>query len=140
MTTSDRYDQVGGNIGENQPERRTVLGRSPIFTPEVLNDIHMKAELGRYRYARLLDVQEDPALGRPDVYAGHADPVRDRGLPREVPDEDRPRRALREEPDRARHPGLHHRHELRRLSLEAKMALAKGRPWRGRPRARARAG
>ena len=24
-------------------------GRSPIFTPEVINDIHMKAELGRYR-------------------------------------------------------------------------------------------
>ena len=28
---------------------REVLGRSPIFTPEVINDIHMKAELGRYR-------------------------------------------------------------------------------------------
>ena len=28
---------------------RTVLGHSPIFTPEVINDIHMKAELGRYR-------------------------------------------------------------------------------------------
>ena len=28
---------------------RTVLGRSRIFTPEVINDIHMKAELGRYR-------------------------------------------------------------------------------------------
>ncbi|MGI9186378.1 MAG: FMN-binding glutamate synthase family protein, partial [Gaiellales bacterium] len=29
--------------------KRAVLGRSPIFTPEVMNDIHMKAELGRYR-------------------------------------------------------------------------------------------
>ena len=28
---------------------RNVLGRSRIFTPEVINDIHMKAELGRYR-------------------------------------------------------------------------------------------
>jgi methylamine---glutamate N-methyltransferase subunit C len=28
---------------------RTVLGQSKIFTPEVINDIHMKAELGRYR-------------------------------------------------------------------------------------------
>ena len=26
-----------------------MLGRSKIFTPEVINDIHMKAELGRYR-------------------------------------------------------------------------------------------
>ena len=31
------------------PARREVIGRSPIFTPEVINDIHMKAELGRYR-------------------------------------------------------------------------------------------
>src|SRR2546427_3485625 len=29
--------------------RRNVLGRSKIFTPEVINDIHVKAELGRYR-------------------------------------------------------------------------------------------
>ena len=28
---------------------RTVLGHSGIFTPDVINDIHMKAELGRYR-------------------------------------------------------------------------------------------
>ena len=26
-----------------------MLGQQPIFTPEVINDIHMKAELGRYR-------------------------------------------------------------------------------------------
>jgi methylamine---glutamate N-methyltransferase subunit C len=32
---------------ENAPARRTVLGRSQIFTPEVIDDIHMKAELGR---------------------------------------------------------------------------------------------
>jgi glutamate synthase domain-containing protein 2 len=29
--------------------KKTVLGQSQIFTPEVINDIHMKAELGRYR-------------------------------------------------------------------------------------------
>ncbi|MFN8159422.1 MAG: hypothetical protein U0R52_00040, partial [Solirubrobacterales bacterium] len=34
---------------ENAPDSRATLGRSPIFTPEVINDIHMKAELGRYR-------------------------------------------------------------------------------------------
>src|SRR5947208_14645864 len=28
---------------------KSVLGRSSIFTPEVINDIHVKAELGRYR-------------------------------------------------------------------------------------------
>jgi glutamate synthase domain-containing protein 2 len=31
------------------PDKREVLGRSKIFTPEVINDIHVKAELGRYR-------------------------------------------------------------------------------------------
>ena len=34
---------------ETAPSARTVLGRSKIFTPEVINDIHMKSELGRYR-------------------------------------------------------------------------------------------
>ncbi len=31
------------------PTQKDVLGRSRIFTPEVVNDIHIKAELGRYR-------------------------------------------------------------------------------------------
>jgi glutamate synthase domain-containing protein 2 len=34
---------------ENAPSQKTILGRSKIFTPEVIDDIHMKAELGRYR-------------------------------------------------------------------------------------------
>ena len=77
--------------------------------------------------ARLLDVQEDPALGRADVPAGHADPVRDRGLPREVRHQDRARRALREEADRARHPDLHHRHELRRAVARGEDGARQGR-------------
>ena len=36
-------------IDETAPTSKTILGRSPIFTPEVINDIHMKAELGLYR-------------------------------------------------------------------------------------------
>ena len=31
------------------PGQKDVLGRSRIFTPEVINDIHIKSELGRYR-------------------------------------------------------------------------------------------
>ena len=34
---------------ETAANEKTVLGQSQIFTPEVINDIHMKAELGRYR-------------------------------------------------------------------------------------------
>src|SRR3712207_8050864 len=40
--------------------------------------------------------------------------LRDRGLPREVRDADGARRALRQAPAGARHPDLHHGHELRR--------------------------
>lgn len=36
-------------VDETAPSPETILGRSQIFTPEVINDIHMKAELGRYR-------------------------------------------------------------------------------------------
>ena len=31
------------------PGKKDVLGHSRIFTPEVINDIHIKADLGRYR-------------------------------------------------------------------------------------------
>src|SRR3981081_2654109 len=34
---------------ESAPSARNRLGRSAIFTPEVIDDIHVKAELGRYR-------------------------------------------------------------------------------------------
>ena len=34
---------------ERAPGSKDVLGHSRIFTPEVINDIHIKAELGRYR-------------------------------------------------------------------------------------------
>ncbi len=37
-------------VRSEKPERnRTLLGHSPIFTPEVIDDIHIKAQLGRYR-------------------------------------------------------------------------------------------
>jgi hypothetical protein len=39
----------------------SLLGKSRIFTPEVIDDIHIKAELGRYRMRGFS--QEDPALG-----------------------------------------------------------------------------
>ena len=34
---------------ENAPSTRNRLGQSSIFTPEVIDDIHVKSELGRYR-------------------------------------------------------------------------------------------
>ena len=44
-----RKDRYASRKQPTSPDEREVLGRSPIFTPEVINDIHMKAELGRYR-------------------------------------------------------------------------------------------
>ena len=35
--------------GASTSDTRHVLGKSYVFTPEVINDIHIKAELGRYR-------------------------------------------------------------------------------------------
>ena len=34
---------------EDVSSKQNILGHSPIFTPEVINDIHVKSELGRYR-------------------------------------------------------------------------------------------
>jgi len=47
-TVRDSNAGSWGTIGDT-PSRQDVLGRSQIFTPEVINDIHVKSELGRYR-------------------------------------------------------------------------------------------
>src|SRR3990172_4420210 len=46
-----RKNKNGKGNGAKAPAeaQRFILGRSQIFTPEVINDIHIKAELGRYR-------------------------------------------------------------------------------------------
>ncbi len=46
-----KKNKNGGNGAARQPaeSQRFILGRSHIFTPEVINDIHVKSELGRYR-------------------------------------------------------------------------------------------
>ena len=44
-------------------EPRFILGKSQIFTPEVINDIHVKSEAWPLPHARLLAVQEDFRIG-----------------------------------------------------------------------------
>ena len=34
---------------KKKKQDKSILGRNAIFTPEVINDIHIKSELGRYR-------------------------------------------------------------------------------------------
>src|SRR6201988_1701053 len=40
---------MANDVTASEDGARSVLGHSRIFTPEVINDIHVKAELGRYR-------------------------------------------------------------------------------------------
>ena len=34
---------------KKKKQDKSILGRNAIFTPEVINDIHIKSQLGRYR-------------------------------------------------------------------------------------------
>ena len=56
-------DKSAGKFSKLQQEKKYSLGKSQIFTPEVMNDIHIKSELGRYRMRGVLTIQEDTALG-----------------------------------------------------------------------------
>src|SRR5258708_23584927 len=40
---------MADDMSASEDGARSVLGHSSIFTPEVINDIHVKSELGRYR-------------------------------------------------------------------------------------------
>ena len=44
----DKSKQETG-FSKLQEEEKYRLGSSSVFTPEVVNDIHIKSELGRYR-------------------------------------------------------------------------------------------
>ena len=96
--------------------KRFILGQEP--------DLHAgghqrhPCEVGArpLPHARLLAVQEDPALGRSHLPARHADPLRHRGLSREMRHQDGDR-AQGQAADGAGHPGLCDRHELRRAVL-----------------------
>jgi methylamine---glutamate N-methyltransferase subunit C len=50
-TTEDQILGVGTRIsGNGRPKRnKSILGQNFLFSPEVIDDIHIKAELGRYR-------------------------------------------------------------------------------------------
>ena len=37
------------NNSKTEERDKSILGQNAIFTPDVINDIHIKAQLGRYR-------------------------------------------------------------------------------------------
>ena len=54
---SKRLKKTNGSVGgkadvhahEDGKRNKSLLGHNAIFTPEVIDDIHIKAQLGRYR-------------------------------------------------------------------------------------------
>src|SRR5258705_13292111 len=50
MASERKQDPTSVPEARKDPARnRSILGKSAIFTPEVIDDIHIKSELGRYR-------------------------------------------------------------------------------------------
>ena len=63
-------------IAKLQVEKKYSLGKSSVFTPEVVNDIHIKSELGRYRMRGFSLFKKIPHWD--DLtFAGNADAFRD---------------------------------------------------------------
>ena len=95
---------------------RQLLGHSQIFTPEVIDDIHIKSELGRYRMRGFSLFKKIPHWDDLTFLPGTLtrfviEGYREKCITKTVIGP----RAKR--PHGARHSGLHHRHELRRALL-----------------------
>ena len=41
--------KTNGSLKVTKGRNKSLLGQNSIFTPEVIDDIHIKAQLGRYR-------------------------------------------------------------------------------------------
>ena len=57
---------VGGkadvHINEDGGRNKSLLGHNAIFTPEVIDDIHIKAQLGRYRMRGMALMKKIPTF------------------------------------------------------------------------------
>ena len=42
---------------------KSLLGKNAIFTPDVINDIHIKSQLGRYRMRGMALMKKNSSLG-----------------------------------------------------------------------------
>ena len=93
-----------------------LLGSSQIFTPEVINDIHIKSELGRYRMRGFSLFKKIPHWDDLTFLPGTLTRFVIEGYREKCETQDRHRPA-RQAADGARHPGLCHRHEFRRAVL-----------------------
>ena len=92
------------------------LGKSSVFTPEVIDDIHIKSELGRYRMRGFSLFKKIPHWDDLTFLPGTLTRFVIEGY-REKCDTRHRDRAAGQAPVGARHSRLYHRHELRRLVL-----------------------
>ena len=103
-------------------------GAAEIFTPEVIDDIHVKSELGRYRMRGFSMFKKIPHWDELIFLPGTLTRFVIEGYREKCETKTVLGARLRQEADRARHPDLHHGHELRRA-----VASRRRWPW---PRAR----
>ena len=58
--------KVGGkadvHINKDGGKNKSLLGQNAIFTPEVIDDIHIKAQLGRYRMRGMALMKKIPTF------------------------------------------------------------------------------
>ena len=132
---SDRREAVA-----NRPSRnRHILGRSSIFSPEVIDDIHIKAELGRYRMRGFSLFKNIPTFDDLTFLPGTLTRFVIEGYREKCTDHDGDR-AKAKRPLVLDHSGLRHRHELRRALLRGQdSASPAAPPWPAPPPAPARA-
>ena len=114
-----------------------VLGQSRIFTPEVINDIHIKSELGRYRMRGFSMFKKIPHWDDLMFMPGTLTRFVIEGYREKCQTKTVLGARFAKNPIELDIPVYITGMSFGALSLEAKMALAKGaRPWPGRRRAR----
>ena len=106
---------------------KAVLGHSSIFTPEVINDIHVKAELGRYRMRGFSMFKPIPHWDELMFLPGTLTRFVIEGYREKCETKTVLGARFAEAPARARHPRLHHRDELRRAVAGGQDGAGQGR-------------
>ena len=65
-------------------KNKSLLGQNVIFTPEVIDDIHIKAQLGRYRMRGMALMKKIPTFDDLVFLPGNSYKICNRGLQREM--------------------------------------------------------
>ena len=139
MARERKSRSKGAADHKKSARNRSLLGQSQIFTPEVMDDIHIKAELGRYRMRGFSLFKKIPHWDDLTFLPGTLTRFVIEGY-REKCITETVIGPKAEAAAGAGHSRLHHRHELRRAVLRGQdSARPRRHHGRARPPARARA-